>query len=236
MVKIEVWSDYVCPFCYIGKRQLEKAIKDSGYEGQIDVTYKSFLLDPNTPVDISESVYESLSKKYNAPIENIKTMTANVVERAKEVGLVYNFDEMKAANTVKAHRLTKWVESQSKELAREFTEQVLQAYFIHGKAIGRDEELLAIVDSIGLSPEEAEEVLKNNTFMQDVEQDIYEASQIGVRGVPFFLFENKWGISGAQPQDVFEKTIEQAAQHVSLKKSIQIVAEGAICTDERCDI
>ena len=100
MVKVEVWSDYVCPFCYIGKRQLEKAIKDSGYEGQIDVTYKSFLLDPNTPVDISESVYESLSKKYNAPIENIKTMTANVVERAKEVGLVYNFDEMKAANNL----------------------------------------------------------------------------------------------------------------------------------------
>ena len=100
-MKIEVWSDYVCPFCYIGKRQLEKAIKDTGYEGQIDVTYKSYLLDPNTPVDINESVYESLSKKYNSPIESIKTMTANVVERAKEVGLAYNFEEMKSANSTK---------------------------------------------------------------------------------------------------------------------------------------
>ena len=236
MVKIEVWSDYVCPFCYIGKRQLEKAIKDSGYEGQIDVTYKSFLLDPNTPVDISESVYESLSKKYNAPIENIKTMTANVVERAKEVGLVYNFDEMKAANTVKAHRLTKWVESQSKELAREFTEQVLQAYFIHGKAIGRDEELLKIVESLGLNREAAEGVLANDAFMQDVERDIYEASQIGVRGVPFFVFNNKWGISGAQPQQLFEQTIEQAAQDAGLVRKVQIVAEGATCTDGSCDI
>ena len=235
-MKIEVWSDYVCPFCYIGKRQLEKAIKDSGYEGQIDVTYKSYLLDPNTPVDIDESVYESLSKKYNAPVENVKTMTANVVERAKEVGLAYNFEEMKAANTVKAHRLTKWVDSQSKELGAKFTELVLQAYFINGKAIGRDEELLKIVESLGLNREVAEEVLKNDTFMQEVERDIYEASQIGVKGVPFFVFNNKWGISGAQPQQLFEQTIEQAAQDAGLKKKIQIVAEGAICTDERCDI
>lgn len=235
-MKVEVWSDYVCPFCYIGKRQLEKAIKDSGYEGQIDVTYKSYLLDPTTPVDTTESVYESLSKKYNQSIEQIKAMTSNVAERAKEVGLSYNFEEMKAANTVKAHRLTKWVESQSKELGAKFTEQVLQAYFIYGKAIGRDEELLEIVDSLGINREAAEEVLKNNTFMQEVEQDIYEANQIGVRGVPFFVFNNKWGISGAQPQELFEKTIEQAAQDAGLKKNIQIVAEGAMCTDDSCDI
>ena len=235
-MKVEVWSDYVCPFCYIGKRQLEKAIKDSGYEGQIDVTYKSYLLDPTTPVETTESVYESLSKKYNQPIEQIKAMTSNVAERAKEVGLSYNFEEMKAANTVKAHRLTKWVESQSKELGAKFTEQVLQAYFIYGKAIGSDEELLAIVDSLGLNRKAAEEVLNNNTFMQEVEQDIYEASQIGVRGVPFFVFNNKWGISGAQPQQLFEKTIEQAAQDAGLKKNIQIVAEGSMCTDDSCDI
>lgn len=235
-MKVEVWSDYVCPFCYIGKRQLEKAIKDSGYEGQIDVTYKSYLLDPTTPVETTESVYESLSKKYNQPIEQIKAMTSNVAERAKEVGLSYNFEEMKAANTVKAHRLTKWVESQSKELGAKFTEQVLQAYFIYGKAIGSDEELLAIVDSLGLNRKAAEEVLNNNTFMQEVEQDIYEASQIGVRGVPFFVFNNKWGISGAQPQQLFEKTIEQAAQDAGLKKNIQIVSEGPMCTDDSCDI
>ena len=235
-MKVEVWSDYVCPFCYIGKRQLEKAIKDSGYEGQIDVTYKSYLLDPTTPVETTESVFESLSKKYNQPIEQIKAMTSNVAERAKEVGLSYNFEEMKAANTVKAHRLTKWVESQSKELGAKFTEQLLQAYFIYGKAIGRDEELLAIVDSLGLNRETAEDVLKNDTFMQDVEKDIYEANQIGVRGVPFFVFNNKWGISGAQPQQLFEQTIEQAAQDAGLKKNIQMVAEGDMCTDDRCDI
>ena len=235
-MKVEVWSDYVCPFCYIGKRQLEKAIKDSGYEGQIDVTYKSYLLDPTTPVETTESVFESLSKKYNQSIDQVKAMTSNVAERAKEVGLSYNFEEMKAANTVKAHRLTKWVESQSKELGAKFTEQLLQAYFIYGKAIGRDEELLAIVDSLGLNRETAEDVLKNDTFMQEVEQDIFEAKQIGVRGVPFFVFNNKWGISGAQPQQLFEQTIEQAAQDAGLKKNIQMVAEGDMCTDDRCDI
>ena len=134
-MKVEVWSDYVCPFCYIGKRQLEKAIQESGYEGQIEVQYKSFLLDPTTPVDAEESVYESLGKKYNMPEQEVKNMTANVTERAKEVGLDYNFAEMKTANTVVAHRLAKWAESQGK--GAEFSERLLQAYFLEGKAIGR---------------------------------------------------------------------------------------------------
>lgn len=235
-MKIEVWSDYVCPFCYIGKRQLEKAIQDSGYEGQIEVEYKSFLLDPNTPVDTDESVYESLSKKYNSSIEQVKQMTAGVAERAKEVGLNYNFDEMKSANTVKAHRLTKWVRVQNEELSKQFTERVLKAYFLEGQAIGKDEVLLQFVDELGLDVEEARHILTTDSFVDEVNQDIYEAQQIGVKGVPFFVFNNKWGISGAQPQPLFEQTIEQAAQDAGLKKKIQIVGEGPVCTDDSCEM
>lgn len=235
-MKVEVWSDYVCPFCYIGKRQLEKAIHDSGYEGQIEVEYKSYLLDPSTPVDTTETVYESLSKKYGSSIENVKSMTANVAERAKEVGLAYNFDEMKSANTVKAHRLTKWVQKNYPEKAAAFTEKVLNAYFIEGKAIGKEEELLAIVKDLDLNMEQASNVLQSELFATEVNQDIYEARQIGVKGVPFFVFNNKWGISGAQPQQLFEQTIDQAAQDAGLKRSIKMVGDGPICTDDSCEI
>lgn len=235
-VKIEVWSDYVCPFCYIGKRQLEKAISESGYAEQIEVTYKSFLLDPTTPESAEGSVYESLSKKFGSSIEEVKKMTAGVAARANEVGLNYNFDEMKAANTVKAHLLTKWVEAKDKQLGAKFTERLLQAYFLEGKAIGKVDELLLLVEELGLNVEEARSVIENRQYMADVDQDIYEAQQIGVRGVPFFVFNNKLGISGAQPQGLFEQTIEKAAQDEGLKKKIQIVSEGQVCTDGQCEI
>ncbi len=113
-MKVEVWSDYVCPFCYIGKRQLEKALKDTGYEGQIEVEYKSFLLDPTTPIDADESVYSSLAKKFGVSVDEAKNMTKNVANRAKEVGLEYDFDIMKTANTVAAHRLAKWADTKGK--------------------------------------------------------------------------------------------------------------------------
>ena len=234
-MKVEVWSDYVCPFCYIGKRQLEKAIADSGYEGQIEVQYKSFLLDPTTPVDAAGSVYESLSKKYGSSIDEVKKMTANVSARAKEVGLEYNFDEMQTANTVAAHRLAKWAETKNK--GTQFNERVLKAYFLEGKAIGKPEQLVELAEQVGLDGKEALQVIHSTNYEAEMQQDIYEAQQIGVRGVPFFVFDNKYGISGAQPQQLFEQTIEQAAQEAGLKKKLIMQGEeGSTCTDDTCDI
>ncbi|WP_413363913.1 DsbA family protein [Lysinibacillus sp. 3P01SB] len=234
-MKIEVWSDYVCPFCYIGKRQLEKAIKESGYEKQIEVEYKSFLLDPSTPIDAEESIYEALSKKYNLSIEETKKMTANVAARAEEVGLDYNFDEMKTANTTAAHRLAKLANEQGKAPA--YNERLMKAYFLEGEAIGRPEVLKRLAEEVGLDIKKVENVLSSHQFEDAVEADIYEAQQIGVRGVPFFVFNNKYGISGAQPQSLFTQTIEQAAAEAGLKKSIQLVGdEGATCSDGECEI
>ncbi|SOC42027.1 DsbA family oxidoreductase [Ureibacillus acetophenoni] len=214
-IKVEVWSDYVCPFCYIGKRQLEKAIKDTGYEGQIEVEYKSFLLDPTTPIDAEEPVISSLAKKYRVSEEEAKNMTNNVALRAKEVGLNYDFDKMKTANTVAAHRLAKWAETKGK--GHEMSERLLQAYFLEGEAIGKGEVLLKLVDEIGLDTEEAKLIVNGNEYNEDVEKDIYAAQQLGVRGVPFFVFDNKYGISGAQPQGLFEQTIEKVANEAGLK-------------------
>lgn len=234
-MKIEVWSDYVCPFCYIGKRQLEKAIKESGYEEQIEVEYKSFLLDPSTPVDMEESIYTALAKKYNLSVEEAKKMTANITSRAEEVGLEYNFDEMKTANTMAAHRLAKLANELGKAPA--YNERLMKAYFLEGEAIGRLEVLKRLAEEAGLDTAKVEDVLAGNHFEEAVEADIYEAQQIGVRGVPFFVFNKKYGISGAQPQPLFAQTIEQAAAEAGLKKSIQLVGDGgATCTDGECEL
>lgn len=234
-MKIEVWSDYVCPFCYIGKRQLEQAIVASGYDGQIDVQFKSYLLDPTTPVNTESSVYEELQRKYNMSEQEVKNMTNNVVARAAEVGLTYNFDEMKSANTVAAHRLTKWAEEQGKGAA--FNERLLQAYFLEGAAIGKADVLVAFAKEVGLDEAEALQVFHSTNYAAEVEHDIREAQQLGVRGVPFFVLDNKYGISGAQPQKVFEQTIEKAATEAGLRKKLQMQGDGGLsCTDDSCDI
>lgn len=234
-MKIEVWSDYVCPFCYIGKRQLEKAIENSGYEGQIAVEFKSFLLDPTTPIDTEESIYTSLARKYNMSEQEAKNMTSNVATRAKEVGLDYNFDDMKTANTTAAHRLAKLAAAQGK--AEVYNERLMKAYFLEGEAIGRHDVLKQLAKEAELDMEAVERVLESNEYEDAVEQDIYEAQQIGVRGVPFFVFNNKYGLSGAQPQSLFEQTIEQVASEVGLKKQIKVISQDdAICSDGQCNI
>ncbi len=233
-MKIEVWSDYVCPFCYIGKRQLEKAIADSGYGGQIEVEYKSFLLDPTTPIDTEESVYSSLARKYNMTVEETKNMTGNVAQRAQEVGLNYNFDEMKTANTTAAHRLAKLAMEEGK--AEAWNERLMQAYFLEGQAIGRHDVLKELAKEVDLNAEKVEQVLTSKRYEDAVEKDIFEAQQVGVRGVPFFVFNNKYGISGAQPQPLFEQTIEQAATEAGLKKQLKIVGNpGDGCSIDGCE-
>ena len=234
-MKIEVWSDYVCPFCYIGKKQLEKAIKNSGYDGQIDVEFKSFLLDPTTPIDTEESIYTSLARKYNMSEQEAENMTTNVASRAKEVGLDYNFDDMKTANTTAAHRLAKLAAEQGK--AEIYNERLMKAYFLEGEAIGRHDVLKRLAKEAELDMETVQRVLESNEYEEAIEQDIYEAQQIGVRGVPFFVFNNKYGVSGAQPQGLFEQTIEQAASEAGLKKRIEVIGQdGTICSDGQCEV
>lgn len=232
---IQVWSDYVCPFCYIGKKQLEQALEVSGYGEQIEVQYKSYLLDQTTPVDAEESIYGPLAAKYNMSIEQTKAMTQNVVERAKEVGLNYDFDRMKTANTIKAHRLAKWAEEQGK--GAEMNERLLQAHFLDGLAIGRTDVLVALAEEVGLSGEQAKGMLAGDEYKEEMYSDIEIARQLGVRGVPFFVIDNKYGISGAQPQHLFEQTVEKAAVEAGLQRKLNIVGgQGALCEDGVCDI
>ncbi len=215
-MKIEVWSDYVCPFCYIGKRRLEEAIESTGLGDKVEVVFKAFELDPNSPATSNETMQEVLAGKYNMSIEEAKGMTDNVVTQAESVGLKYNFSTMKPANTFKAHRLAKLAEQEG--LGAEIAEQLLHAYFIESKQIGLDEELIDLCEKVGISKERAEEVLNSEEFAEDVKADITEAGQIGVQGVPFFVINRKYAISGAQPAETFAEALQKVAEEEGLHK------------------
>ena len=209
-MKIEIWSDYVCPFCYIGKRRLEEALEQTGLGEKAEVVFKAFELDPNSPAVSDTLIKESLAKKYGMSVEEAKKMTDNVVDQAKTVGLNYNFDVMTPANTFNAHRLAKLAEQEGFD--KTVSESLLKAYFIDGEKIGTDDVLLRIAEEAGISRDRAKEVLDSDEFADDVRMDIAEAQQIGVKGVPFFVINRKYAISGAQPAEAFANALRQAAE------------------------
>ncbi|MBD8523150.1 DsbA family oxidoreductase [Lysinibacillus fusiformis] len=235
-MKIEIWSDYVCPFCYIGKKQLEQAIEDTGFGGQVELVYRSYQLDPNTPVDSNITVYESLAKKYGMTLEKAKEMTLGVTARAKEVGLNYDFSNLMEENTLKAHRLVKWAEQQGDVTA--LVEALLHSHFIEGKRIGQEDVLLDIAEQVGLQRAEVAKILAVDEFKNEVEADIQEGLQLGVRGVPFFVLNRKYGISGAQPQEVFEDTIRKVAEEEGLQPGLKMAGmdDAGVCTDDNCKL
>ncbi|ANU08917.1 disulfide bond formation protein DsbA [Planococcus antarcticus DSM 14505] len=234
-MKIEVWSDYVCPFCYIGKRTLEKALVQSGFESQAEVSFKAYQLDPNTPTDSAVSTHESLAEKLGKTMEQAKEMTEGVAQHARSVGLEYNFDGMVEANTLAAHRLVKWAETQEKDA--ELTEQLMHQYFVEAKNVSNHEVLLNLAEAVGLPGDEAKKVLESDQFMAQVQVDIEEASQIGVQGVPFFVVNRKYAISGAQPLEAFVEALEQIAEEEGIRPQLKPMGKKktSYCTGDSCD-
>lgn len=210
-MKIEVWSDFVCPFCYVGKRRLEQALEQFPHRDQVEVEFKSFELDPNAKVYSGQSIHELLASKYGTSVEQARQMNENVGQQAAGVGLNYNFDEMKHTNTFDAHRLVKYAASVGKE--KEMTEILLHSYFEEGKLISDHEVLADLAESVGVDRQSALDVLKDEkNFANDVRIDESIAQQIGVTGVPFFVINQKYSISGAQPTTTFLGALQQVWQ------------------------
>lgn len=210
-MKIEVWSDYVCPFCYIGKRRLEEGLSKFDHRDQVEVEYKSFELDPNAPKNSGKNIHEALSEKYGMSLEEAKKMNESVGEQAASVGLAFHFDKMVPTNTFDAHRLTKYAKTKGKD--SDLTEMLLYAYFTESIDLGDHNELADIAEKAGLDREEVLSVLNDEqAFADDVRYDQQIAQQIGVRGVPFFVINQKYTISGAQPPETFLGALEKVWQ------------------------
>jgi predicted DsbA family dithiol-disulfide isomerase len=207
-MKIEIWSDIMCPFCYIGKRQLERALAEFP-NGEFEIEWKSFQLDPSIEPQSDKDVYTFLAERKGISVEQSKEMHKGVTERAKSVGLDYHFDKAIISNSFTAHRIIQL--AKTKKLGNDMEEIFFKAYFTEGRDLNDAQTLIELGTQAGLDTKEVQEVIKNeNLYADDVQSDISEAQQIGVQGVPFFVFDRKYAVSGAQPVEAFVQTITEA--------------------------
>jgi predicted DsbA family dithiol-disulfide isomerase len=208
-MKVEIWSDIMCPFCYIGKRHFEAAMKEFSHAGKIQIEWKSFQLDATIPkMEERVDVYQYLADKKGMSLEQSKAMHENVVQMAKNAGLNFNFDRAIVGNSKDAHRLIQF--SKTKGVGDEAEEALFKAYFTDGKNMANIYDLIEIGTSIGLDAVELKSILESDAFAYEMNQDIQEAQNIGVQGVPFFVFDRKYAVSGAQPVEAFLQTLETA--------------------------
>lgn len=237
-MKLEIWSDYVCPFCYIGKKTLEEALEHFPEKDKLEIEFKSFQLDPNTPPYSGQNYFESMVEKFGS-IERAKEMTSGVAEKAKLSGLEFNFETMKSTNTFDAHRLMKLAKKHEKDFI--LSEKIFYAHFTDSKDIGDMDVLADLADSVGLDNKEVHEVLQDKErFAIDVDTDIAEARQFGISSVPAFVFDRKYLVSGAQPVEAFTQALNQIAKDANPAPAFENLNTNDIseesCGDDGCDI
>ena len=233
-MKIEIWSDIMCPFCYIGKRQLETALEQFP-DNEFEIEWKSFQLDPSITPQPDKDVYTYLAERKGMTVEQSKEMHKGVAERAKSVGLDYNFDKAVISNSLNAHRIIQL--AKTKNIGDRMEEIFFKAYFTDGQDLNNGQTLIKLGTQAGLEENEIREVLESDTlFLKEVESDIKEAGEIGVQGVPFFVFDRKYAVSGAQPVETFENALQQTYKEtVSPFKDLS-GQNGASCDADGCSI
>jgi predicted DsbA family dithiol-disulfide isomerase len=210
-IKVDIWSDVQCPWCYIGKRKFEAAV--AGFGGEVDVEYHSFELAPDTPVDFDGTPKDYLAQRKGVSPAQADEMLGRVTGIAASVGLDYDYDHVHQTNTVKAHELIHYAKSKGRQL--DMKERLLKAYFIDGRHIGRIEDLADLAAEIGLDRDEVVLVLTDERYLPDVKADVAQAEAYGINGVPFFVFDEKYGVSGAQDAATFANVLEQVASEKS---------------------
>lgn len=207
-MQIEIWSDVMCPFCYIGKRKFDKALEEFENKDQLEIIWKSFQLSPNMKTDATKNINQFLAEHKGVSIQEAKCMNENVTIMAKQAGLVYNFDNTVVANSFDAHRFSHLAKKYGKQSEAE--EKLFAAYFTEGKNIADHAVLIQLGVEIGLDAAEVESVLKSDAYAADVEQDKTEAQQANVRGVPYFWLDKKFIIAGAQDSKLILKTLQKS--------------------------
>lgn len=211
-IQVEIWSDVQCPFCYIGKRQFESALEAFEEKDRVEVIWRSYQLDPGLKAQAGETIYAYLARRKGMTLEQSKQMHDRVAQSAASVGLNYQFDTMIVANSHAAHRLIQAAKTQGKGEAAE--EALFQAYFLNGKDLGDRAQLAALGQSIGLPPELTAEALDDpqGHWRRKVDDEASEAMALGSTGVPFFVFQRQYAVTGAQGTPVFQKVLEKVGR------------------------
>jgi predicted DsbA family dithiol-disulfide isomerase len=232
-MKVEVWSDVMCPFCYIGKRKFEHALQQFDNKDKVEIVWKSFQLDPDLKTQAGKNTHQYLAERKGWTLEYAKQVSQQVTTMAKDVGLNYDFDKAVVANSFNAHRVSHLASQH--QLGDAMEEALFKAYFTEGKNIDDKNTLIELGTAIGLKANDIEEVLNSDQYAGEVKRDIAEAEQVGVRGVPFFVIDRKYAVSGAQPSDVFLSALNKAWDESGPQNSSSS-SDGASCDiDGNCN-
>lgn len=230
-MQVEIWSDVVCPWCAIGKRRFETALASFEHADEVQVRYRSFELDPTTPRSVTFDTTQRLADKYGVPRAEAERMQQRVTDAAAGEGLDFRLDIARQGNTVDAHRLLHLAAERG--LQAELKERLLRAYFTEGEPIGEPATLAKLAADVGLDAAEAERVLASDAYLAEVRADQAQARALGIQGVPFFVLDRKYGVSGAQPADLLLGALRQAYAEST---PLTVVADGDACGDDSCAV
>ena len=236
-MKVEIWSDVVCPWCYIGKRRFESALARFPHRDAVEVVWRSFELDPTAPARREGDGAERLAAKYGMSRQQAVASQDRLTRTAAQEGLTFRFDVAQSGNTLNAHRLLHLADERG--LQAEVKERLMRAYFSEAEPIGEVETLVRLVAEVGISAADARAALSGNAYIEEVRAEEREATELGINGVPFFVIDRRYGVSGAQSPDVLLQALEQAwaESHPSLLLTpVGAGAGDAACTDDTCTI
>jgi predicted DsbA family dithiol-disulfide isomerase len=232
-LRVDIWSDVICPWCAIGKANLDRALERFDGADRVEIVWHSFELDPNAPAALAGDHAEQLARKYGMPVEQARKSIDRVVTTARGVGLDFRYDRIRPGNTFDAHRVIHLAAERG--LQTQVKERMFRGYFTEGAAIGLPEEVERLAVDAGLDAEEVAEVLESDAYAAEVRADEADAHQLGATGVPFFVFDGRYAVGGAQPPDVLLEVLQRCWRERTPGVEVLAVADD-VCGPDGCEI
>jgi predicted DsbA family dithiol-disulfide isomerase len=232
-LRVDIWSDVICPWCAIGKANLDRALERFDGADRVEMVWHSFELDPNAPAALAGDHAEQLARKYGMPVEQARKSIDRVVTTARGVGLDFRYDRIRPGNTFDAHRVIHLAAERG--LQTQVKERMFHGYFTEGAAIGLPEEVERLAVDAGLDAEEVAEVLESDAYAAEVRADEADAHQLGATGVPFFVFDGRYAVGGAQPPDVLLEVLQRCWRERTPSVEVLAVADE-VCGPDGCEI
>ncbi len=233
-MRVEIWSDVVCPWCAIGKRRFEAALAAFEHRDDVEVRWRSFELDPSAPRSVPGGAARRLADRYGVPLEQARAMQQRVTDAAAAEGLRFRYDIARPGTTLDAHRLLHLAAERGAQGA--VKERLLLAYFTEGEPVADRDALVRLAGEAGLDPAEAAAVLDSDAYLAEVRADEAQARALGIQGVPFFVLDRKYGVSGAQPAEVLLEVLRKAWAEAHPITVVAAGGAGAECTDDSCAV
>lgn len=236
-MKLVIWSDFACPYCYIGETRLKNAIDELGISDKVEIDYRAFELDPTAPKEVTTTTPERFAKKYRLTIVQAKQQIEEISELGREVGIDFRYSTTQYSNTRDAHRLMKLAEAKyDRNMVEKLNEALFAAYFTKNLVLADHKVLRDVATSVGMKPEEVEEVLSSDMYNDEVRFDEREAAMRGVRGVPYIVFNGGFAVPGALSTDGFKSALQREIRKQQKEESESANERPHVCGPDGCEL